>query len=335
MGIYDRDYFRQPQRSGFSAHLPRTVVGTLIAINVAVWIIDLFSPETVVAPNGHALQRWLSDVLAVHVGPPALDGLWLQYLTADTLTHPWLWWQFLTAGFAHDPHNIWHIVGNMFVLFMFGRDIEARYGSREFLRFYLATLLTANIAWYLVTKLTVGPQGAAMFGASGAIAGVVVLFAFNFPRATILLFFVFPMPMWVVGVGVVLYDIFGAMGAIRGSNVAYMAHVGGAAFGLLYYLQGWNLTRWSGGLFAWPGALLNGARSLFHRSPRLRVHKPADKSPHPDFSAEVDRILEKIYREGEASLTPKERQTLERASREYQRKGAGNGGKGNPPSSGS
>lgn len=325
MGIYDRDYYQEPQRSGFSPRLPTTIVGILIAINVAVWIVDLLTSTKYDTTRGPVVVHWLSHVLAVHVGGSGGNALWWQPFTADTLTHPWLWWQFLTCGFAHNPNSFWHILGNMFVLFMFGRDIEARYGSREFLRFYLATLLAASVAWCLVTKLTADSQTAAsMIGASGAIAGVVVLYAFNFPRATILLFFVFPMPMWVAGVGIVLYDIFGAMGGIQGSNVAYVAHVAGAAFALVYHLQEWNLTRWSGGLFTWPGAFAARTRSLFQRKPRLRVHTPDDEPPHPDFSSEVDRILEKIYREGESSLTPKERQTLERASREYQQKGAGN-----------
>ena len=144
-----------------------------------------------------------------------------------------------------------------------------------------------------------------------------VLFAFNFPNVTILFFFVLPMPAWVFGMLVVLLDMYGAVKG--GSEVAYVAHLAGAAFAALYYLRGWNLTRLTGGL---PG----GFKSLFRRKPRLRVRSADDEPPHPDFSAEVDRILEKIYREGEAGLTPKERQTLEQASREYQRKGAGNGG---------
>jgi len=52
------------------------------------------------------------------------------------------------------------------------------------------------------------------------------------------------------------------------------------------------------------------------------------------LGAEVDRILEKIYRNGEASLTPQERQTLEKASREYQQRGVGNGGHGDRPNRG-
>jgi membrane associated rhomboid family serine protease len=332
VGIYDRDYYRQPQRSGFSSRLPRTVVGTLIAINVAVWVIDLLTSTTYNTARGPLVVHWLSEVLGVHVGRPFFSGLWWDPLAADTLKHPWLWWQFLTAGFTHDPNAIWHILGNMFALFVFGRDIEARYGSREFLRVYLVTLVLANVAWCVVTEFVGKADGATCYGASGAIAGVVVLYAFNFPNATFLLFFVFPVPAWLLGAGIVVYDMIGAMGGIRGSNVAYVAHVAGAAFAIVYYLQGWNLTRWSGGLFTWPASLWQRGRSLFRRKPRLHVHKPDDEPPHPDFSAEVDRILEKIYREGEGSLTPQERQTLEKASREYQRKGAGNGGTGHPPS---
>jgi membrane associated rhomboid family serine protease len=313
VGIYDREYYREPQRSGPSSYLPRTVVGALIVINVAVWLIDQF---TRTADGGY----WLSGHLAAHV----CRG---DFADFDTLTRPWLWWQLLTAGFTHSPGGIGHIFGNMLALFFLGRDVEDRYGWREFLRMYLTTLVFANVAWCVVTKMTSGAEVNGIYGASGAIAGVVVLYAFNFPNRTLLLFFVIPMPAWLLGVGVVLYDIFGAMGGNRGSNVAYVAHVAGAAFAALYYLRGWNLTRLTEGF---PSRL----KSPFRSKPRLRVHTPDDEPPPSDLGAEVDKILEKIYREGEASLTPKERKTLEKASREYQRKGSGNGGRDNPPGRG-
>lgn len=304
MGIYDRDYYRQEERRGFSPQMPRTIVGWLIAINVAVWLVDSFT-EPRGGAGGRLGGRWLSDWLAVHV---------------DTLYQPWMWWQFVTAGFTHAslgaPNGFGHILGNMLVLFFLGRSVEERYGPKEFLRFYLATLVFANVAWCVVGKLTGVPGYVGMCGASGAIAGVVVLFAFNFPNVTVLLFFVLPMPAWLLGMGIVLYDIYGAMGGNAGSNVAYSAHVAGAAFAAIYHLQGWNLTRLIDGRFSWP-------RSLFHAKPRLRVHTPDDEpeSQPDDLTAEVDRILEKIYREGEASLTSKERQTLEAASRKYQERG--------------
>jgi len=122
VSIYDRDYFRPQQPSAFSK-LPHTVVGMVILVNVVVFVADLLTPEFLGGP--------LSDHFATHV---------------YTLRCPWLWWQFLTAGFTHSPTDFWHILGNMFVLFIFGRDIEYRYGSKEFLRFYLTTLIVANVA---------------------------------------------------------------------------------------------------------------------------------------------------------------------------------------------
>ena len=62
-----------------------------------------------------------------------------------------------------------------------------------------------------------------------------VLYALNFPRRTILLFFVIPMPAWLLARSSSAYDIFGAIGRLRESNVAYSVHLAGAAFAFAYY----------------------------------------------------------------------------------------------------
>jgi membrane associated rhomboid family serine protease len=312
VGIYDRDYFR-PTRPDRSLPLPRTVVGTLIAINVAVWIAELIC-------NSQGFP--LCDFLATHVlrlrtdvPRPFIGGAWWQ---ADTLTHPWLWWQFLTAGFTHSANTqpggdwFWHIACNMAVLFFLGPAVEQFYGSKEFLRLYLATLLVSTVTWSAVARLT-GTTAAALFGASGAIAGVVVLLALNFPRLTVLFMFIIPMPMWLLGALVVGWDMFGALGGRPGSNVAFTAHLAGAAFAGLYYWRGWSLT----GLTR----RFSGLGRLFERKPRLHVHRPdTDVRPPSDMSQEVDRILAKISSQGESSLTAKERATLEAASLEYRKR---------------
>jgi hypothetical protein len=147
----------------------------------------------------------------------------------------------------------------------------------------------------------------------------VVLFALNFPRSTILLFFVLPMPAWLFGALVVAYDIFGAVGQSPAANVAYSAHLAGAAFALIYYKQRWKFTRLTDGRFQWLRL-----PAWFGGKPRLRVHRPKDEPEEgalgADLTREVDRILEKIGREGEANLTAKERRTLETASRQYRRR---------------
>jgi membrane associated rhomboid family serine protease len=289
VGIYDRDYYRQ-ERSSVSSYAPRTVVGAIIAVNVAFWLVDFLTPET---RGGH----WLSDQMAVHV---------------DTLTRPWLWWQYLTAGFAHSPVDFQHILFNMLVLFFLGRDVEEAYGPKEFLRLYLATLVFAAVVWNVVNKLLGTPGIVGAYGASGAITGVVILYALNFPRRTLLLFFVIPIPAWLFGMLVVVLDMIGANDSGGTKNVAYSMHLAGAAFAFVYHYhqRGWNLTRLTAGRIAWP---------TFRRKPRLRVHNPEEEA-RSNLSEEVDHILEKIYREGESSLTAKERKTLETASQEYQKK---------------
>jgi hypothetical protein len=97
--------------------------------------------------------------------------------------------------------------------------------------------------------------------------------------------------------------------------VAHFAHIGGALFGLAYAWRGWNI-----------GDLLEAPAQLLQARRRFRVVRPDDDPPPrtpPRQTLEddealreaVDRILEKISRSGEASLTPQERDTLTLASR--------------------
>jgi len=283
MGIYDRDYY-QPRQPGISLAAPRSIVVTLIIINVAAYLANgVLTPET------NQITWWLG----AH---------------GDTLVKPWMWWQLLTYGFAHSP-QFQHILFNMLGLWFLGRDIEHHYGRKEFLRLYLVMLVIGSLAWAIGDKL-MGFQGGTVIGASGAIAGIVVLYALNFPRRTLLLFFVLPVPAWLVGVLVVLSDLFGAAGRLGDTHIAYTVHLAGAAFAFLYYHLGWNLTRLTQGRFSW-------VRSL-KPQPKLKIHDPDQKQP--ELNKEVDRILEKIHRQGETSLTRKERRTLETASREYQKR---------------
>jgi len=284
MGIYDRDYYR-PQQPGLAMRMPGTMVGRLILINVAIYVIDsLF------------FNHQIENLMAVQVG---------------ALAKPWLWWQFLTYGFAHSVQPE-HILFNMLGLWFLGRDIEQTYGSKEFLRLYLATLVVGSVAWAGVNTLMHTPAAQAMLGASGAVAGVVVLYALHFPRRTLLLFFVLPVPAWFVGVLLVAGDMFGALGGQGETNIAYSVHLAGAGFAFLYYRFGWNFGRLLEGRFSMP---------KLRRGPKLRIHDPEEDPPRaqPDsLSQEVDRILEKIHKQGEASLSRKERRTLEEASRRYQ-----------------
>jgi membrane associated rhomboid family serine protease len=291
MGIYDRDYYRQTRPSR-SLPGPRTVVGTLILVNAVVYLVD-----------------W-----------GLLEGRLSEYCwaTVGTLTHPLDWWQFITYGFLH-AKSPGHIIANMLGLYFLGRDIEELYGSREFLRLYLALVAFGGVAWAAAERLHGAPLDLPVVGASGAVVGIVVLYALNFPKRMLLLYFVLPVPAWFVGVLCVAYDAYGAISQPKGDFTAFTVHLGGAALALLYYGMGWNFGRWM------PRASMFSLRWLRPR-PKFRVHTPDDDPDSPadgeekNLSEEVDRILEKISREGEASLTRKERRILETASRQYQKR---------------
>jgi membrane associated rhomboid family serine protease len=298
MGIYDRDYYREEQ-PGVSIHGPRTVIGWIILINVVIFFADgLLTPRS---PS-------INDFLALHVGD---------------LARPWLWWRFLTYGFAHAsfgsyPGAFWHIGLNMLGLFMLGRFVEQHYGQREFLRFYLAAIVASGVIWALAGLLMGAPLTQGVVGASGAVVAVIMLFAVSFPRQTVLLFFVLPMPAWVLGVLIVLGDLNTALRpptAVNQAPIAWQAHMAGAAFALIYFRGRWNLTRISQNWFS---------ISWFKRRPKLRVHNPQHETPLDDNLADrVDKILEKIHLQGESSLTAKERRMLKDASRQYQKRRRG------------
>jgi len=314
LGIYDRDYYRQ-ERPGFSLGLPHSAVVALILLNVAVYLLDAL----LAGDSNH----WLDDALAVHVS----TGANLHWWQAATLTHPWLWWQFVTYGFVHSSHHFTHILFNMLVLWFFGRGVEELYGRAEFVRLYLLLLAVGGVAWAAVNSFPlpgIAPLGnlsselPVLIGASGAVTGIIILYALNFPRRTILFMFVLPMPAWGLALLVVIVDILGLTGYSGETHVAFVVHLAGAAFAALYYQQRWNFAALFRGRLVWP---------TFRSRGRLRVHRPRqddEPSERELREKEVDRILEKIHREGESSLTRKERRVLETASREYQQRRGGN-----------
>ncbi|HOM18174.1 MAG TPA: rhomboid family intramembrane serine protease [Thermoguttaceae bacterium] len=316
MGFYDREYYREsgyrPTQPGLQLRLPQTAVGWLILINVAVWVADAFTPP-VREIGGVVVGRWLSDHLAI---------------SGQTLSRPWLWWQWVSYGFAHSPVQFWHLLGNMLGLYFFGRDVEWRYGRAEFLRLYFALLFLAGFGWSIGQALFSREGPPLLYGASGAVTGIILLFALLYPHRTVLLFFVLPVPAWVLGVLLIVSNVMGSLDQTK-SDVAYGVHLIGAAVAFAYYRFGWHFGDWLP--IEWGDRLRQWSRRR-----RLRVYHPPEEEdelpldehpaeqntflPEDRLSEEVDRILAKISQSGEASLTSQERRTLEEASRQYQRR---------------
>ena len=292
MGIHDRDYYRDeddvPGWGPRDPNQPRSIVFWLILANIVLYLANMFFAKENSLTNSMALQ-------------------------ADLFQNPWQFWQLFTAGFAHAPITtkigLVHILLNMYALFMFGRDVEKKYGRYEFLALYLGALVFSGLGWAAIQAAT-GNLHAEAIGASGAVTSVVILFCFNFPKRTLLLFGVTAVPAWSIGVLIIGLDLLRAVGAGAETNVAWEAHLAGALFGFLYYQTGFRFAklvprRWRGGL-------------SLKRRPKLRIHAPDEKNEELDRKA--DEILEKLHQEGEDNLTTKERRILEAYSRRMRQK---------------
>jgi len=288
MGVYDRDYYREEQQPPGIQFSGRMMVTNLVIVTAAVFLVNMFTRD-----------NWLMNTLAAE---------------PSVVVKPWLLWKLVTYGFAHDPEQIGHIFWNMFGLWIFGRDIEMVYGRKELLRIYLFALVLGSLAWCLREYFADGADSkAVLLGASGAVTAVVLLFVFHYPKRTILLFLVLPVPAWVLGVIIIGGNMYQTLSPSANQTVAFDVHLVGAAFAICYYRFGWNIGRML------PGS--GGTRFSLSRlkpRPKLKIHDPDERYEKQD--EEADRLLEKVGREGMDSLTSKERRALEDYSRRMRQK---------------
>jgi membrane associated rhomboid family serine protease len=185
---------------------------TLILINVGVFLLEQLNPNMVL-------------------------GLFALWPLHSPLFRPW---QLVTYGFLHDPKNVAHIFFNMFALFMFGRSLERYWGARRFVIYYLVCVIAAGLT-QLVVQSSGGVQEETI-GASGGIFGVLLAFAWYFPRQRLFVIPIpIPIPAWLFVTGYALIELFfGVTG--REQGVAHFAHLGGLLGGALCILY-WRTRR--------------------------------------------------------------------------------------------
>lgn len=311
MGIHDRDYYRESAGSMFDAWGRQGVTVWLIVVTCAAHVAQVFTQ-----PAGN------SNPLA---GPVGAAGCYDPQLVAAGEV-----WRLLTSVFLHaDPL---HLAVNMFVLYWTGSRLQDRYGGTEFLLFYLLAGLFASLVNFGLQSAGVVPPNPGL-GASGAVTAVFVLYACHYPREQILVFFVIPMPIWLV---VILYtglDAAGVLGLGR-QGIGYLVHLGGALFGLLYWQTGIRIA----------SIIPHRPAARAHRPPRLRI-VPADRTDAPDrtppptavgsatarpapaddpaevpLEARLDAVLAKITAHGQGSLTAEERDILSRAGEVFKKR---------------
>ena len=291
MGIHNRDYIREsPSRGGFSGGGDGTGWKRIIAITVAVFVLQMVFRQSGV------IDEWLK-------------------LSPSLVIHGQIW-RFVTYAFCHDIQNLLHIFFNVLWFWFLARALEQIYGTREFVLFYLAAAVFSGLL-YVGLGLILDDQSA-VIGASGAVMAVTMLYALHFPRQIINIWGIIPIEVrWLVLLTIV-FETYSELQRLGGvdlkGHVAHSAHLGGLAFGYIYYRWQWRLEA------LWQRLRLDRLRRQVSSRPKVRVYQPSVEEEAGGFDAQVDAILEKISESGEASLTDQERDILKRASRRYKKK---------------
>lgn len=343
MGIDNRDYYRDSDAGSggsglFQSHeIPtHSICFKLIMMNVIVFLLQIFSTREMTEADLREQQRFHQDgphsvsISAddqtdppVEVSPRTLFRAprvsviteWLS-LDTDKVLHGQVW-RVLTCAFCHDRESVSHILFNMLFLWWFGKTLEAMSGPREFLLFYLSAALLSSVA-FMVLALASG-TGGSMIGASGAVMATMMLYAIYYPRQTIMIFWVFPLEIrWLV-LFYVVFDLFPVLKMLSGESiltgVAHAAHLGGFAFGWLYWRLNWRLESF---LARWPQPRRWWKRTVGPQR-HFRVIRPDEDAPQPalSFEDQLDAVLAKLHEQGRAALTDAEVKVLEEGSQRY------------------
>lgn len=251
----------------------------------------------------------------------------LVALTPDGLLSGKLW-TLATYSLLHDPRHFLHIVGNLLGIYFLGRFLLPLLGSKRFIWLFIWGVVAGGVLWLGVNW---GGRGSLVGASAGVCALLMVFAAFNPDRSiTLLLFFILPVtikPKWLIIcllgfdlLGFLFYELGGGYGI---GGIGHSAHLGGFAAGWIFfrYVHQQGASSFGDGSTSieLPAWLKRSKRKPAEASSyQVNVGSSASSSRgssgrHFDLRAEVDRILDKINKEGFGALTDEEKRVLDRA----------------------
>ncbi len=259
-------------RFGPQRGLSRGVKILLIA-NVAIYILQMLVGRELIALLGLTPIRVLQDLS---------------------------FYQLITYMFLHG--GFFHILMNMFILWMFGTEIELTWGTKRFYKYYFLCGIAGGIFTVMFMPTSLIPT----IGASGAIYGLLVAYAVMFPNRKIYLYFLIPVKVkWAV-IAFVGLEFLASFDATS-SGVGHLAHLGGAVIGFIYLKLDWRVRNLFYKLSPWRFF----ANLKFKRNSR-KLDKNREKAE--EIMKKVDHILDKINEVGIENISEEERQFLDNAS---------------------
>ena len=299
-----------------------TITKNLLIINILAWLASL------------VLYRYridLNDILGLHF-----------FMASDFHFYQLFTYMFLHANFDSSGNIVFmHIFFNMFALWMFGCVVERVWGPKKFLFYYIFCGVGAGVIQEISQFVNYYLEGFAAYetvmvsnglkismdaylnswntvGASGAIYAILLAFGMIFPEERI---FIFPLPIPIKAKWFVIFyaavELYSAMGT-SGDNVAHFAHLGGMLFGFLL-IRYWQKHPGREGVYGRNNGqqFFDKLRNNWERRSNKKSNDTTTHNPDWDYNArqkateeEIDIILDKIRKNGYASLTKEEKEKL-------------------------
>jgi len=274
---------------------------------------------------GSGLTPWVQRLLIANVAVfllqqvnPVID-FYMAFEPSSVLRNPLTLYTAFTYMFVHG--GFMHMFWNMLGLFFFGPPIEGRWGSNEFIKYYIICGLGGAALSFVFAP------GSSIVGASAAVYGIMLAFAMNWPDAPIYIWGILPVKAKYL-VAVLGFVSFFSMFQGGGDNIAHAAHLGGFVAGFLYLK-----------FFSGPGGPMSNITRMMNKRKlkvvsdveRPRAPTTVTRAAPPAAAAarrrgpgedeklldELDKVLEKISTKGMHSLTAEERRLLDEVSQKY------------------
>jgi membrane associated rhomboid family serine protease len=200
-------YYRRRSSNPVVDFLTGSVVNQIIVINVIIYVMEMILAQTA-----------FIDIFG---------------LTPSLVVTKGYVWQIVTYMFLHG--SIWHLILNMFIIWMFGTPLEGVWGSNRFLNYYFVCGFGGALLSFLFSFNTT------VIGASGAGYGILLAYAILFPYSEIYVWGLLPVRARTLVIFMTIIEF--ASGISGGDGVAHFAHLGGMAAGFLYLRGGQSVRR--------------------------------------------------------------------------------------------
>lgn len=244
-----------------------TAVNWIIALNVVIHIVKRFSTS-----------------------PLAVDQLF--GLSPRLVVTKFFLWQPLTYMFLH--FDFFHLFFNMLMTWFLGNAMESVWGSKKFIKYYIACGLGGAAFSAIFTF-----NGPPVIGASAAVFGLYLAYAMVFPDNYVFIYFLFPVKAkYLVTFLAVLQLVLGIAGS---AGIAYFAHLGGMAAGLLFFRREIKSRRTWSRMVRWRADRTREREDTWNEQERVKI----------------DSILDKIASKGFENLSTTEKRILENYSRKH------------------